>query len=120
MQTAEGAIGRAEGEARAAEARMQELFRDAVPNTQPDWGFNRLTRELREQGYLFKEPTSSPGQLFVNPRTQEELRIMQRPQTRNRNDAPQKHLYERYYRYRRSINDQFGSAIPILDKPNAD
>jgi len=120
VETAEGAIGRAEGEARAAEARMQELFRDAVPNTRPDWGFSRLTRELREQGYIFKGPTDSPGQLLSNPRTREEVRIMQRPQMRNRNDAPQKHLYERYYRYRKSINDGFGTAIPILDKPNTD
>jgi hypothetical protein len=118
VQTAEGAISRAEGEARAAEARLQELFRDAVPNTRPDWGFNRLTRGLREQGFSFKEPTDSLGQLFVNPRTREEVRIMQRPRTRNRNDAPQKHLYERYYRYRKADDQTFGAAIPIPDKTN--
>ena len=94
---------------------MQELFRDAVPNTRPDWGFNRLTGELREQGYVFKEPTTSPGQLFVNRRTKEEVRIMQRQQKRNSNDAPQKHLYEWYYRYRKAQDQEFGAAIPIPD-----
>lgn len=117
VQSAEGAIKRAEGEARAAESRMQELFRDAVPNSRPDWGFNRLTRELREQGYTLKGATDSPGQLLINPRTREEVRIMQRPQTRNRNDAPQKHLYEHYYRYRKADDQTFGAAIPIPDKP---
>jgi hypothetical protein len=77
-----------------------------------------LTRELRQQGYTFKEVTDSPGQLFVNPATREEVRIMERPATRNRSDAPQKHLHSRYYRYRKSMDQGYGSAIPIPDKPS--
>jgi hypothetical protein len=75
-----------------------------------------LTRELRQQGYTFKEVTDSSGQLFVNPATREEVRIMERPVTRNRSDAPQKHLYSRYYRYRKADDQAFGAPIPIPDK----
>jgi HK97 family phage portal protein len=117
VESAEGAIRRAEGEAREAEARVREIFRDALPNSSPEWGEKRLREETVRRGFVFREPTKkSPGQLFINPRTGEELRIMERPRRRNSNDEPQKHIFDYYYRYRKSRNDPPGAAIPIQNK----
>lgn len=119
VESAEGAIRRAEGEAREAEARVREIFRDALPNSSPEWGEKRLREETVRRGFIFREPTKkSPGQLFINPRTGEELRIMERPRRRNSNDEPQKHIFDYYYRYRKSRNDPPGAAIPIPNKSN--
>ena len=63
VESAEGAIARAEGEAREAEARLAELTRDAIPNTNPEWGVNRLKKELYNHGYVFEEQTRAPGRM---------------------------------------------------------
>jgi hypothetical protein len=57
----EGRIAHREATARAAEARLAEILRDAIPNTNPSWGINRLRKELNDQGYVFLKPTRDPG-----------------------------------------------------------
>jgi hypothetical protein len=79
------------------------------------WGVNRLRKELASQGYAFRGPSESPGLLFRNPVTGEQVRIMERPPHRYRSDPPRKHLYQYYYRYRRSGDLKEGAHIPILD-----
>ena len=119
VQSAEGAISRAEGEALEAEARLQELLRGAIPNTNPEWGVNRLTDELRDRGYTYSEPTKrSPGQRYTDPKTGNEVRIMKRPRTRRRSDSPQKHLYDYYYRYKPASPKYapWSARIPIPNK----
>jgi hypothetical protein len=119
VETAEGAIRRAEGEAREAEARIREIFRDSVPSTNPEWGAKRLTDELRNRGYVYRGPAKkSPGQRYVDPRTGDEVRIMERPQTRRKSEAAQKHLYDFYYRYKPGApkNAPWGSHVPIPNK----
>ena len=64
---------------RAAETRLAEITRDAVPGTNPSWGVNRLTKELYDQGYRLERPTDAPGFLYRNPTTDEQVRIMERP-----------------------------------------
>jgi Phage portal protein len=86
VESAEGAIARAEGEAREAEGRLRELLRDTIPSTNPEWGVNRLTKELYDRGYVFKEITRAPGSFYENPTTGEQVRIMERPSQVNRND----------------------------------
>ena len=44
----EGAISAEEAIRSAAEARLDELLRDAIPGTNPNWGVNRLGKELRD------------------------------------------------------------------------
>jgi hypothetical protein len=112
----EGLIRYHEQTAAAAQARLAEITRDAVPNTNPSWGVNRLRKELNEQGYRFAEPTDSPGYLYRNPVTLEEVRIMERPAHAWRTDPPQKHYNDFYYRYRSSINQGWGAAITVPNK----
>ena len=57
----EGQIRHQEGVARAAEARFAEILRDAIPNTNPSWGINRLRGELNDQGYIFSQPARGSG-----------------------------------------------------------
>ena len=112
----EGRIAHLEATAEAAEARLAEILRDAIPNTNPSWGVNRLVKELHEQGYVLDKPTRSPGLLYINPATGEQVRLMERPSKSFRTDSPQKHSNDYYYRYRASENDPFGSAITIPNK----
>jgi HK97 family phage portal protein len=119
VESAEGAIARAEGEAEEAEARLGELLRDAIPNTSPDWGVTRLTKELRAQGYVLEGPAKGGGLLYRNLQTRDLVRIMERPPARFRSDAPQKHLNRYYYRYKPK-GKSWGSHITILDKDQPD
>ena len=112
----EGAIARQEGAARAAEARIAEITRDAVPGTNPSWGVNRLTKQLYDRGYRLVGPTDSPGFLYRNPATGEEVRIMEQPNHRWRSDPEAKHTFEYYYRYRSGGGRPEGSHVPIPDK----
>jgi hypothetical protein len=96
----EGLIAHQEATADAAEARLAEILRDAIPNTNPSWGINRLRKELNDQGYVFKESTDSPGFLYENPNTGEQVRIMERPSRAFRTDPTQKHFNDYYYRYK--------------------
>lgn len=98
---------------------MAELTRDAIPNTNPEWGANRLRKELYGRGYVFEEKTRTPGELFVNPTTREEVRIMERPAKTYRADPPQKHFNDFYYRYRTRKDQGWGAPITIPNKlPN--
>jgi hypothetical protein len=112
----EGRIAHHEATARAAEARLAEILRDTIPNTNPSWGINRLRKELNDQGYIFKEPTDSPGWLYENPRTGEQVRIMERPPRTYRTDPEQKHFNDFYYRYRSRDDQRWGSAVTVPNK----
>jgi hypothetical protein len=112
----EGRISHQEATAQAAEERLAEILRDAIPNTNPSWGVNRLTKELYDQGYVLEKSTRSPGLLYTNPETGEQVRIMERPPRSFRTDSPQKHSNDYYYRYRPSVNDPYGSAISVPNK----
>ncbi len=102
--------------AQEANQRWSELLRDAIPNTNPDWGVARLRSELADRGYVFTGPTRAPGYLLQNPATGEQVRIMERPQRSYRDDDPQKHLNDFYYRYRQNENLPYGSHITIPNK----
>jgi len=117
-ETVEGEIRAREGEAEEAEARYREIVRDAIPGANPSWGVNRLRKELNDRGYQFVEPTDSPGYLYRNPQTEEEVRIMERPAGRpSRTDPKQKLHNDFYYRYRPGPRRQEGSHITIPNKP---
>lgn len=114
--SAEEAIERAVAEMMEANARWDEITRDVWPGANPIWGVNRLRSELNARGFTFERPTSAPSLFYSNPTSNEQLRIMNRPSRQYRNDPVQKHSFEQYYRYRRSVNDPWGAAIPIPDK----
>jgi hypothetical protein len=112
----EGAIAHFDTVARAAQARLGEITRDALPGTNPSWGVNRLRAELNERGFTLQRPARGDGLIFENPTTGEELRIMERPVTRWRSDPAEKHTFEYYYRYRSQRGAPEGTHIPIPDK----
>ena len=91
-ESIEGRIAHQEATAEAAEARLAEILRNAIPNTNPSWGVNRLTKELHERGFVLVRPTESPGLLFTNSDTGEEVRIMERPPRQRRSDPQEKHV----------------------------
>jgi hypothetical protein len=113
--TITGQIADLQARASAAEARYNEITRDAIPGTNPSWGVNRLRKELREMGFEFVRPTDSPGMLLRNPSTSEEVRIMERPSVRYKSDPPVKHYHDFYYRYRLP-DGRWGSHMPIPNK----
>ena len=115
-ETIEGRIAHHEATARAAEARLAEILRDAIPNTNPSWGVNRLVKELHERGFILERPTDSPGRQFTNPETGERIRIMERPPFRYPSDPPAKFTFGYYYRYKPGRGKQEGSHVPIPDK----
>ncbi len=100
----------------AAIARLAEITRDALPGANPAWGANRLTKELYDRGFRLSEPTRAPGLFYDNPLTGEQIRIMERPAFRWRNDPAEKHFFSRYYRYRRAPYLKEGRHTPIPDK----
>ncbi len=115
-ETAEGAIRAREAEAAEASARLRELLRDAVPNTNPDWGVNRLRQELSERGFVLVSPAKrGKGIILRNFATEEEVRIMELPRKRFRTDPTQKHLNRYYYRYRVKDGRAEGEHITIPD-----
>lgn len=117
IETAEGAIRAREGELAEASARLRELLRDAIPNTNPDWGVNRLRKELIDRGFVLHRPARrGRGIILKNFSTKEEVRIMEVPTHRFRTDPPQKHLNSYFYRYRPEKDLAEGSHITILDK----
>jgi hypothetical protein len=116
-ETIEGRIAHQEATAAAAEARLAEILRDAIPNTNPSWGMNRLTKELYERGFVLKEPARGEGLICRNETTGEELRIMKRPSLGpSRSDPLQKFHNDYYYRYRRRDDQRWGSPITIPNK----
>lgn len=116
-ESIEGRIAHQEATARAAEARLANILRDAIPNTNPSWGVNRLRRELYDRGFVLRRPTDSPGLLYRNESTGEEVRIMARPpQLQRRNDPGEKYAFRYYYRYRPARGQSEGAHTPIPDK----
>jgi hypothetical protein len=89
-----------------------------IPGTNPDWGVNRLTKELHARGYQFEGPTSSGGgRIYRNPATGEEVRIMPRPNREPyRTESPAKFEGSHYYRYRPDANLPEGPHISIPSK----
>lgn len=115
FETIEGAIAAREAEARQAEKYYRELYRDAIPNTNPSWGVNRLRKELYRQGYSLKGAARSDGFIYRNA-FGAEIRILNRPLKRYRTDPPQKFWNEFYYRFRPGKDQGWGDHIPIPDK----
>jgi len=115
-ETVEGEIRHFKNVVEAARARLAEITRDAIPNTNPSWGVNRLRKELNEMGYQLKDSTRAPGLFYENAESGEQVRIMERPNQQFRSDPPQKHYNDYYYRYRPSRNVPYGSHITIPDK----
>ena len=114
--TIEGQIAHQEATARAAEARLAEILRDAIPGTNPSWGVNRLRRELYDRGFRLVRTTDSPGHWYRNESTGEEVRVMERPTQRNRSDPGEKFTFGHYYRYRPGRGQREGAHVPIPDK----
>ena len=112
----ESQIAHQEAVAQAAEARLADIMRDAVPNTNPSWGVNRLTKELYDRGFRLEGPADSPGRIYQNALTGEEIRIMESPTGTWPNDPSPKHWFSYYYRYRANRNLTEGRHVPIPDK----
>ena len=113
-----GQIAHQHSVAVAAEARLAEITRDAIPSTNPSWGVNRLRKELGDLGYVYSGPTTrSPGSYFANSATGEQARIMDRPPRQRSTDPPEKFFTERYYRYRTGMDQEWGAPVPIPNKP---
>jgi hypothetical protein len=89
-----------------------------IPNTNPDWGVNRLTKELYGRGYKFEGMTrSGGGRIYRNPATGEEVRIMPRPNREPfRTESPEKFSGDYYYRYRPNPNLPEGPHVSIPPK----
>jgi hypothetical protein len=119
-ETVEGAQEKYEALQAEAEARLKEILRDAIPNTNPSWGVKRLKKELYDQGYRLVRPTDSPGLEFRIPSTGQEVRIMERPSYRSRTETDQKHDNDYYYRHRKNFDQRPGNHITIPNKPQKD
>jgi HK97 family phage portal protein len=115
-ETVEGEIAHHEAVAEAAEARLGEILKDAIPGSNPSWGVNRLRKELGDRGYVLEGSTRGSGLLLTNPQTGEEVRIMDRPRVRYSDDPPVKHYFRQYYRYRPGRRMPEGAHVPIPDK----
>lgn len=102
--------------AQEAEQYLQGVLRDAIPNANPSWSVNRLRKELYRQGYTLEGETDAPGLMYRNNATGEQVRIMERPPREYRNDPPQKHANDYYYRYQSGGGKRWGGHISI---PNA-
>ena len=111
----EGEIARREATAQAAEARLADILKDAIPGTNPSWGVNRLTKELYDRGFVLSSPARSRGLIYENPATGERVRIMERPSFRYPSDPPEKFTFQYYYRYSRP-GELVGDHVPIPDK----
>ena len=110
----EGEIAHREAVAHAAVQRYKEILRDAIPGTSPSWGVNRLQKELYDRGYILGGPTRDPGIVMINPNTNEEVRIMERPDRQPyRSESMQKFHNDYYYRYRPGQGKAEGSHITI-------
>jgi len=118
-ESAEGAISHQIATEAEANARFNELRRDAIPGTSHDWRVNRLKKELYDRGFVLKGPTRGPGFIYRDP-SGAEVRIMKRPFRRHRSDSDQKHWNDYYYRYRPSRVLREGQHITIPNKTSKD
>lgn len=83
----------------------------------PNWGRNRLVKELHDQGFVLDRQTrTGNGLLYRNAKTGEEIRIMPKPSQRFRNDPLAKHESEYYYRHRTGPDQPWGPHTSIPDK----
>jgi phage portal protein BeeE len=78
-----------------------------IHNTASEWNKALLDNSARPSGALVytggegrMTAEQHPGRLYKNPKTGEEVRIMNRPSKVNRSDPPQKHFNDYYYRYK--------------------
>jgi hypothetical protein len=111
----EGRIRHLQAWNEAAQARLRELSK--IPDANPDWGVNRLVKELHARGYRLAGRARDPGLIYENPTTGERVRIMQKPETRAfRTDPPEKRANDYYYRYRRGLDSAEGAHMAIPDK----
>ncbi len=87
------------------------------PGAKPDWGKNRVIKELHDQGYVYDGPAKGEGQIYKNPQTGEEIRIMENPdRTPYRGEPTAKHENDYYYRYRSGPDQPWQEHVPIPDK----
>jgi RHS repeat-associated protein len=84
----------------------------------PDWGKNRLVKELHDQGYVYEGPTNSgDGLMYKNPGTGEEVRLMPRPDRAPFSGEPSaKFENDWYYRYRSGPDQPWQDHTPVPDK----
>jgi hypothetical protein len=113
--TLEGQIAHYEAVSRTAETRYAEITQGAIPGFNPTWGRDRLTSELHSGGYILKGEARGPGLIYENSTTGEQVRIMERPLRRYREEPDWKHTFEFYYRYRASRNHGERGHVPIPD-----
>jgi HK97 family phage portal protein len=111
----EGRIRHLQAWNEAAQARIKEP--SSIPDANPDWGVNRLVKELHARGYKLTGRARDPGLMYENPTTGERVRIMQKPETTPwRTDPPEKRANNYYYRYRRGLDKREGVHMAIPDK----
>ena len=116
-ESAEGAISHQIAIEAEANARFNELRRDAIPGTSHDWGANRLRKELSNRGFTYKRATRDPGMLLENGTSTEQVRIMKRPiKGPSKIEPPQKFYFQHYYRYRAGNDKKWGQPVPVPDK----
>lgn len=89
-----------------------------LPGSKPEWGRNRLTKELHDRGYVLEGPTKTgDGLIYRNPATGEEMRIMPQPnRVPYRGEPAAKFENESYYRYRPGPGQPEGPHVSIPDK----
>ncbi len=82
----------------------------------PTWGRLRIESEMRARGFrLVRETRGEGGQVFRNPDTTEEIRIMPRKGP-NANEPIEKHLNPYYFRYKDQAGHEWGPHTTLPDK----
>ena len=83
----------------------------------PEWGYNRMTKELHDRGYRLDSPTrNDKGLIYRNPETGEAFRIMEKPARHYRKDAPEKHENDFYWRHQEGPGKEWGPPNTIPNK----
>jgi hypothetical protein len=92
------------------------LNRDCPGWVDPDWGVNRLKKELYNRGFrLLREADSGGGLLLINE-LGEEFRIMPKPKGYYNTDIIEKHLNNFYLRYKKGRYATEGKHTTIINK----
>jgi RHS repeat-associated protein len=88
-----------------------------LPNSNNEWGRNRIVKELHDRGFHYTGPTTSDGgAMYKNPTTGEEVRIMPKPnRPLFRSETPEKFHSESYYRYRSGSDQPWGPHTTLPD-----
>jgi len=81
-----------------------------LPESNPQWGKNRVVKELQDRGYVYEGPTTSEnGLMYKNATTGEELRVMPSPERPPYRGEPlEKFQNDWYYRYRSGPDQPWG------------